>query len=70
MSGVNVHDPKYREAKPPQGGPSVPLTDLFRLDGRTVVSMLIQVALLLLTYKRLSETDVCIIMQSPEQVAS
>lgn len=37
MSGANVHDPKYREAKPPQGGPDVPLQELFRLDKRTII---------------------------------
>ncbi|KAJ5601242.1 hypothetical protein N7510_010776 [Penicillium lagena] len=33
----NVHDPKFREAKPPQGSPSIAVADLFRLDGRTIV---------------------------------
>lgn len=34
---VNVHDPKYREAKAPQGNASASVTDLFRLNDRTVV---------------------------------
>ncbi|KAH7127616.1 oxidoreductase [Dactylonectria macrodidyma] len=37
MKEENVHDPKYREAKTSQGDPTAPLTQLFRLDGRTIV---------------------------------
>lgn len=37
MKEENVHDPKYREAKPAQGSASVPVADLFRLVERTVV---------------------------------
>ncbi|KAI0025803.1 oxidoreductase [Xylariomycetidae sp. FL0641] len=37
MEGVNVHDSKYRETKAPQGNPSTPVANLFRLDGRTIV---------------------------------
>ncbi|KAJ4315830.1 hypothetical protein N0V84_008164 [Fusarium piperis] len=37
MKEENVHDLKYREAKTPQGNPAAPLTQLFRLDGRTIV---------------------------------
>jgi FlaA1/EpsC-like NDP-sugar epimerase len=37
MASVNAHDPKYREAKPPQSTDSTPIIDLFRLDGRTIV---------------------------------
>ncbi|KAJ6044999.1 uncharacterized protein N7446_003200 [Penicillium canescens] len=33
----NVHDPRFREAKQPQGGASVAVADLFRLDGRTII---------------------------------
>ncbi|OGE51891.1 hypothetical protein PENARI_c012G00007 [Penicillium arizonense] len=33
----NVHDPRFREAKQPQGGTSVAVADLFRLDGRTII---------------------------------
>ncbi|KAF4553272.1 Short chain dehydrogenase-like protein 19 [Elsinoe fawcettii] len=37
MSGHNVHAPHFRETKPPQAGPQVPVQDLFRLDKRTIV---------------------------------
>ncbi|KAI1321398.1 oxidoreductase [Xylariaceae sp. FL0255] len=37
MSSENVHALKFREAKKPQSSPSAPVTDLFRLDDRTVV---------------------------------
>ena len=37
MASVNAHDPKYREAKPPQANASTPVADLFRLSGRTIV---------------------------------
>ncbi|KAJ5379857.1 uncharacterized protein N7496_002285 [Penicillium cataractarum] len=33
----NVHDLKYREAKPSQGNPAAPVASLFRLDRRTIV---------------------------------
>lgn len=33
----NVHDPRFREAKQPQGGASVAVADLFRLDKRTII---------------------------------
>lgn len=39
MAGRNVHDLEFREAKRPQASPSVSVGDLFRLDNRTVVSM-------------------------------
>jgi len=38
MAGRNVHDLEFREAKKPQAGPSVPVSELFRLDSRTIVS--------------------------------
>ncbi|CAK7200419.1 hypothetical protein SEUCBS139899_003114 [Sporothrix eucalyptigena] len=34
---VNVHDPQYREAKAPQGNAAVPVTELFKLNDRTVL---------------------------------
>ena len=34
----NVHALQYREAKNSQGDPSRPVSDLFRLDNRTVIS--------------------------------
>lgn len=34
----NVHALRYREAKPSQGDPSRPVSQLFRLDDRTVIS--------------------------------
>lgn len=37
-SDSNVHEPQYREAKPSQGDPSRPVSQLFRLDDRTVIS--------------------------------
>ncbi|KAI1504791.1 oxidoreductase [Biscogniauxia marginata] len=37
MEDANVHGPEFREAKKPQGSPSVKVADLFRLDGRTIV---------------------------------
>lgn len=37
MKDANVHDPKYREAKPPQSNASVPVSQLFRLDNRTII---------------------------------
>jgi hypothetical protein len=37
MESVNVHDPKYREAKTSQGSASTPVANLFRLDDRTIV---------------------------------
>jgi hypothetical protein len=33
----NVHDPKFREAKPPQAGSDVAIADVFRLDGRSIL---------------------------------
>lgn len=39
MKEENVHDPKFREAKPPQGDPTAPVERLFRLDSRTIVGM-------------------------------
>lgn len=37
-SDGNVHAPQYREAKPSQGDPSLPVSQLFRLDNRTIIS--------------------------------
>ncbi|KAG9250478.1 oxidoreductase [Emericellopsis atlantica] len=37
MKEENVHDPKYREAKEAQSSPSVPTSQLFRLDNRTII---------------------------------
>jgi hypothetical protein len=36
-SDGNVHAPQYREAKPSQGDPSRPVSQLFRLDDRMVI---------------------------------
>lgn len=37
-SDCNVHALEFREAKPSQGDASRPVSDLFRLDNRTVIS--------------------------------
>lgn len=34
----NVHALQYREAKPSQGDPTRPVSELFRLDNRTIIS--------------------------------
>ncbi|KAJ5741467.1 short-chain dehydrogenase [Penicillium manginii] len=34
----NVHGLQYREAKPSQGNPSQPVSELFRLDNRTIIT--------------------------------
>jgi hypothetical protein len=39
MKEENVHAPKYREAKVPQGDAASPVGQLFRLDGRTIIGM-------------------------------
>nr|L7WRR9.1 RecName: Full=Short chain dehydrogenases/reductase notP'; AltName: Full=Notoamide biosynthesis cluster protein P' [Aspergillus versicolor]AGC83587.1 short chain dehydrogenase [Aspergillus versicolor] len=36
-SDGNVHAPQYREAKPSQGDPSLSVSQLFRLDNRTII---------------------------------
>ncbi|OOF90225.1 hypothetical protein ASPCADRAFT_511004 [Aspergillus carbonarius ITEM 5010] len=36
-SDCNVHGLEFREAKPPQGDPSRPVSELFRLDNRTII---------------------------------
>lgn len=36
-SDCNVHGPEFREAKPSQGHPSRPVSELFRLDNRTII---------------------------------
>ncbi|KAJ6120095.1 short-chain dehydrogenase [Penicillium sp. IBT 18751x] len=36
-SDVNVHALEHREAKPSQGDPSQPVSELFRLDKRTII---------------------------------
>lgn len=41
----NVHALHYREAKPSQGDSSRPVSELFRLDNRTVISMIFIVTL-------------------------
>lgn len=38
-SDGNVHALEHREAKPSQGDPARPVSDLFRLDNRTILSM-------------------------------
>lgn len=38
ISEGNVHSLEHREAKPSQGDPSRPVSELFRLDNRTVIS--------------------------------
>jgi hypothetical protein len=37
----NVHGLQYREAKPSQGNPSQPVSELFRLDNRTIISKIL-----------------------------
>lgn len=37
-SDGNVHALEHREAKPSQGDPARPVSELFRLDNRTVIS--------------------------------
>lgn len=37
-SDCNVHGLEFREAKPSQGDPSRPVSELFRLDKRSVIS--------------------------------
>lgn len=38
-SDGNVHALEYRETKPSQGDPARPVSDLFRLDNRTILSI-------------------------------
>lgn len=40
ISDGNVHAIEHREAKPSQGGPSRPVSELFRLDDRTILSQI------------------------------
>lgn len=37
-SDCNVHSLEFREPKPPQGDPSRPVSEFFRLDNRSVIS--------------------------------
>lgn len=37
MKDENVHGPQLRETKESQARPAAPVSDLFRLDGRTIV---------------------------------
>ncbi|OAA63406.1 oxidoreductase, short chain dehydrogenase/reductase family [Niveomyces insectorum RCEF 264] len=34
---VNVHNPEFRETKPVQGHPTAPVTELFKLNDRTII---------------------------------
>jgi hypothetical protein len=43
LKGVNVHEPQYREAKPSQGAPSATVTELFRLNNRTIIGMVFSI---------------------------